>query len=165
MNIFIGIIIGIIIWQTIAFVLTLITDLDPDWSKWLVLGIWSFIWVGIIKPIFWIYERIWAVRFNHTYCNFVFFHREKHDNKLHYSGSFFIKKILAEKYVTYSRQDIESINEDGIVVREEFHYKEKLPKSYHKEELTEQSITKGLRGWSAEGLQKYLRIKEKEQCN
>ena len=159
MTLFLGIIIGIVIWQTVAFILTLISDLDPDWSKAVNLGIWAIIFFCIVKPIYCIYDKIRAAIFNRTYCRFMFYARKDHNNKLHYCDDFSIKKTLAEKYVTYSKQDIETINEDNIVVCEDFHFKKYVNREYLKEVLTEKTIAEGLRGWSADSLQKFLKEK------
>lgn len=141
---------GMVIWQAIIFLLTLLGNPDSDIQQMCYCGIWSLLFFIIVKPIIHLVYKIRIAIFNKKYVRLSFW--RAYTGGLDYCTTFWAKQDVVEKlYITDNPQE-ENRNSVQII---NIKIEKNLP--YRDEILTPDKLENGCKGWTADFFHKFMK--------
>ena len=145
MNIIIGIIIGIVVWNTFVLIVGLITDFDNETANTCLCGVWGILFVVLLKPIC---LAIRTIRLHKFYKKFHRYNLIKNGKSI--GLSYFIDKDIISNFETDESKP--------------FYLKEYPKQKYHSLPYRSEIITKAryehdqIPGMTSDDFNKWLKV-------
>ena len=95
MNIVIGIIIGIVVWNTLTVIVGMVTDFDNETANACLCGVWGILFFAVLKPICFMIRVIRVRKFYKRFQRYSLI-----ENGKHVGLSYFIDKDIISNFET-----------------------------------------------------------------